>query len=103
MSATVRGGDPDCITKTEGVLGGQPRVAGTRISVLHIVYHVLYDKHTVDEVAYDIYSDLTVDEVEAAIAHYLTHREEMEEWEWRQQRKMNGISGFDDMPISPGK
>lgn len=103
MSVTTRDDTADRITKTEEVLGGQPRVAGTRISVLHIVDLVLHDKYTVDDVAYDIYPELSIDDVEAALVHYLLNRSEMHIWERRRREETGAISGPEEMPFSPNE
>lgn len=62
------------IVQTDGILGGQPRVDGTRIGVHHIVDLVLHGKYTVGDVVYEVYPDLTTDDVEAAIRYHLRNK-----------------------------
>ena len=62
------------IVSTEGVLGGEPRIEGRRIGVLHVVTRVL-DDETPEEVAADF--DLDVADVYRALADYYDHHEEM--------------------------
>ena len=62
------------IVSTEGVLGGEPRIEGRRIGVLHVATRVL-DDETPEEVAADF--DLDVADVYRALAYYYDHPEEM--------------------------
>lgn len=66
------------IVTTEEVLGGDPRIDGTRIGVHHVVPLVLDDKYTVDEVAHMIYPSLSEGDVLTALRYYLDHTEEIE-------------------------
>lgn len=87
------------IVRTEGVLGGDPRIDGTRIGVHHIVPYVLGDKYTVKEVAYMIYTDLSEGDVLAALAYYFEHRDEIETIRERtRQIGANEIATPDDLP-----
>lgn len=91
------------IVRTEGILGGDPRIEGHRIGVHHVVESVLEGKYTVDEVAYTIYPQLSVEDVHASLAYYYAHREEIEERRERARRevresKKRAITGPDDLP-----
>ena len=63
------------IVSTEGVLGGKPRLAGRRISVLQVAEMVLDDGLTSEEVADQL--GCTLAEVHAALSYYYDHPEEM--------------------------
>ena len=56
------------IVKTPGVVGGEPRIAGRRLSVHWIVYEHEVEGVPVSEIA-EIY-DLTPAQVYAALAYY---------------------------------
>ena len=71
------------IVSTEGVLGGEPRIEGRRIGVLHVATRVL-DDETPEEVAADF--DLDLADVYRALAYYYDHPEEMRALR-RQKRK----------------
>ena len=64
------------IVKTEGVLGGKPRLKNHRISVLDITEHV-ENGQDIAEIAEGL--QITVAEVEAAIDYWETHPAEIEE------------------------
>ena len=63
------------IVSTDGVLGGKPRLAGRRISVLQVAEMVLDDGLAPEEVADQL--GCTLAEVHAALSHYYDHPEEM--------------------------
>ena len=71
------------IVSTEGVLGGEPRIEGRRIGVLHVATRVL-DDETPEEVAADF--DLDLADVYRALAYYYDHPDEMRALR-RQNRK----------------
>jgi uncharacterized protein (DUF433 family) len=74
MAATVEIGS--LITRTPGIVGGRPRIAGTRISVRQIV--ILYQQGlTPEEITLD-YPHLTLAQVYAALAYYHANREAMD-------------------------
>lgn len=66
----------DHIEITPGVCGGEPRVAGHRITVRQIV--TWHDRMgvSVDEIASEY--DLAISDVYAALAYYFDHREEID-------------------------
>jgi uncharacterized protein (DUF433 family) len=64
------------IVKTPGVVGGEPRIAGRRLSVHRIVYEHEIEGVPVSEIA-EIY-DLTPAQVYAALAYYYDHKTEID-------------------------
>jgi uncharacterized protein (DUF433 family) len=65
------------IVRTEDVMGGEPRLAGHRISVLQVAEMVLQGDHSPEYVADQL--DLSLAEVHAALSYYYEHPEEMDE------------------------
>ncbi|HET6882793.1 MAG TPA: DUF433 domain-containing protein [Pirellulales bacterium] len=66
------------ITKTPGVCGGRPCIAGHRIRVQDIV--VLHAMHGMSpKEILEQYPTITLADVHAALAYYHDHREEIEE------------------------
>ncbi len=65
------------IEMTPGVVGGKPRIAGTRIRVMDIV--AWHEKRGLspDEIV-DLFEGITLADVHAALAYYFDHREEIE-------------------------
>lgn len=65
------------IESREGVCGGKPSVAGTRIRVWDIhVWHDLRGQSPEEIVA--LYPQLSVADVHAALAYYLDHQQEID-------------------------
>lgn len=65
------------IVRTEDVLGGGPRVEGTRVGVLHVYELVVEENHSPVDVADQL--DLSLGEVYSALAYYHEHPDEMQE------------------------
>lgn len=65
------------IAKTPDVVGGKARIAGTRIRVMDIVVWHEYHGKSADEIV-DMFSNITLADVHAAMAYYYDHREEIE-------------------------
>jgi len=63
------------IVQTEGVLGGEPRIDGTRVSVLDIYELVIDGSYSPEDVADQL--DRTLAEVYAALAYYYDNPETM--------------------------
>jgi uncharacterized protein (DUF433 family) len=63
------------IVRTEGVLGGDPRISGTRIGVLHVYELVVEGEHSPADVADQL--DLTLGDVYSALAYYHENPETM--------------------------
>jgi uncharacterized protein (DUF433 family) len=80
-STTAAGGAvpslADCIVKTPGVCGGQPRIAGTRIKVKHVYIWVERMGMTPAQVVAE-YPHLTMAQVHAALAYYWSHQDEIQ-------------------------
>lgn len=64
------------IVRTDGVLGGEPRLEGRRISVLQVV-DMVRDGESPEYVADQL--GITLAEVHTALAYYYEHPEEMRE------------------------
>lgn len=72
---------PEChamaeIVRTENTLGGDPRIAGTRVGVLHIHALVVEGDHDPADIADQL--DLPLEAVYSALAYYYAHPEEMQ-------------------------
>lgn len=65
------------IVQDEGICGGQPRIAGTRIKVQHIVLEYERLGWTPDQIC-DVHSGLSLADVHAVIAYYYDHRDEID-------------------------
>lgn len=63
------------IVRTDDVLGGDPRIEGTRIGVLHVYELVVGGDHSAAAVADQL--NLSLGEVYSALAYYHEHPEEM--------------------------
>ncbi|MEF8853652.1 MAG: DUF433 domain-containing protein [Haloarculaceae archaeon] len=63
------------IVRTDGVLGGDPRLDGTRVGVLHVYELVVAGDHSPADVA-DQFA-LSLGEVYPALAYYHEHPDEM--------------------------
>jgi uncharacterized protein (DUF433 family) len=65
------------IVRTEGTLGGDPRIAGTRIGVLDVYELVGQGGHSPVDVADQL--EVSLGEIHSALAYYYEHPEEMRE------------------------
>jgi uncharacterized protein (DUF433 family) len=68
--------DTSYIVKTPGILGGESRIEGHRISVAFIVDAHIYEGVPVDEIA-RLYQ-LSPAQIHAALSYYYDHRQEIE-------------------------
>lgn len=101
MSVAIPDEPTDRIVETEGVLGGQPRINGTRIGVLHIANLVFHEKYTLEEVHYEIYPELTGRDVAEALLYYLLRDGTMMSKDYRLRNPVEGaITGPDELPNS---
>ena len=66
------------IVQDKGICGGQPRVAGTRIKVKHIVLEYERLGWPADQIC-DAHPGLSLAQVHAAISYYYDHRGEIDE------------------------
>jgi uncharacterized protein (DUF433 family) len=74
MAASIEIGS--LITRTPGIVGGRPRIAGTGVSVRRIVIWYKLG-HAPEEITTEI-PHLTLAQVYAALAYYHANREEIE-------------------------
>ena len=63
------------IVQNDDVLGGEPRIEGTRIGVLHVYELVVDGGHDPADIADQL--DISLGEVYTALAYYHEHPEEM--------------------------
>lgn len=63
------------IVRDDEILGGDPRIDGTRIGVLHVYELVVAGEHSPADIADQL--DLTLGQVYEALAYYYNHPEEM--------------------------
>ena len=79
------------IVATEGVLGGQPRIAERRISVVQLVEWINEEEMAPETVAAEF--DLDMATIYHALAYYYEHIEEMSEYRERRaaRRRENRI------------
>lgn len=69
------------IVQTEGVLGGDPRIEGRRIGVLHVYRSHVQAHESPEEIAEDY--DISLAEVHAALAYAFNNPDEIEALEQR--------------------
>lgn len=86
------------IVTTEGVLGGKPRLAGRRISVLQVAEMILDGGMTAEDVADQL--DLSLAEIHTTLAYYYEHPTEMETL--REQR-VKAEEPLRDIALSPDR
>ena len=79
------------ITRTEGVCGGRPCIAGTRIRVTDIVTAVQL-KYSRDEIADDF--DLSLEQVGAALIYYERNQEAIDADIKRQDETFERLSAI---------
>ncbi len=82
------------IVSTEGVMGGQPRIEGRRISVLQIVEWVHEEGMDPETVATEF--DLDMADIYRALAYYYENIDEMDGWRDRRERQLR--ESRDDQP-----
>lgn len=76
----------DRIVSEEGVIGGQPRIEGRRISVLQVVEWVHEEGMAPETVAAEF--DLDMADIYRALAYYYDHTDEMAEWRARRDERI---------------
>lgn len=76
----------DGITKTDGVMGGQPRIDGHRISVLQIYEWVNEEGMAPETVSSEFGVELA--DVHLALSYYYDNVREMEEWRDRRDGRI---------------
>lgn len=84
----------DGIVKTDGVMGGQPRIEGRRISVLQIYEWINEEGMSPETVSSEF--DVALADVHLALSYYYDHVDEMEDW--RERRKARIEESKDEQP-----
>jgi uncharacterized protein (DUF433 family) len=74
------------IVSTDGVMGGQPRIDGRRISVLQIVEWVHEEGMDPETVATEF--DLDMADIYRALAYYYENVDSMDTWRDRRERRV---------------
>ncbi len=91
MSAEALGIDRH-IAMDEGICGGEPRIAGTRIKVRHIMAEYERQGLSPDRIC-DLHPGLTLAAVHSAIAYYYEHRDEILEAIRRDEEFAESVKG----------
>lgn len=79
MATRPKGETNRVIVRTAETCGGRPRIAGTRITVDHLVaYREILLKESMTERLVRAYPHLTEEQIEAAFAYYDKHKEEID-------------------------
>jgi uncharacterized protein (DUF433 family) len=86
------------IVSTDGVMGGQPRIADRRISVLQIVEWVHEEGMDPETVAAEF--DLDMAAIYRALAYYYENVEEMQTWRDRRERRLSDSRSNQPSPDS---
>ncbi len=89
------------IVRTEDVLGGDPRIEGTRVGVLHVYELVVEGNHSPVDVADQL--DLTLGEVYSALAYYHEHPDEMREVRRTHEEAQTTVAEASLSPPEPAK
>ncbi|PSQ50834.1 hypothetical protein BRD15_00815 [Halobacteriales archaeon SW_6_65_15] len=75
------------IVKTDGVMGGQPRIDGRRISVLQIYEWVNEEGMSPETVSTEF--DVELADVHLALSYYYDNVDEMEDWRERRNARID--------------
>lgn len=86
------------IVSTGDTLGGEPRIDGRRIGVLHIAARVIDKGEHPEDVAADYELDLAA--VHHALAYYYDHPDEMQEW---REKKHQAAQRASERQLDPEK
>ena len=76
----------DGIVETKGVMGGQPRIEGHRISVLQIYEWINEEGMSPETVSSEFDVDLA--DIHLALSYYYDNVDEMEEWRRRREARI---------------
>lgn len=87
------------ITRDEGVLGGEPRIEGTRIGVRHVAARVVDSGQSAAHVADQL--DLSLASVYEALAYYYANIEELREFERANERAFERVAEESLNPKEP--
>ena len=77
------------IVRTDDVLGGEPRIEGTRVGVRHVSARVIDAGHAPAYVADQL--DLSLSKVYGALSNYYANVEEMRELERENERAIERV------------
>lgn len=86
------------IVEEGGVIGDMPHIQGHRIAVHHIVNFVVFGPHSVEDVATELYPELTEDEVLEAIEFAY---EDTERWRRLMEEHEREKQSIEQQAISP--
>ena len=67
------------ITRDDDILGGEPRIDGTRVGVRHVAARVIESGQTPAHVAAQL--DISLADIYAALSYYYAHIDELRELE----------------------
>ena len=87
------------ITRDVSLLGSKPHIAGRRIAVAHIAQWHLTQQRSLGDIAYDF--DLPLPAVYAAIAYYLSHKDEIDQQEREEQEWVEEFKTLHPDMINP--
>lgn len=87
------------ITRDEDVLGGEPRIEGTRIGVRHVAGRVIEGGRSAAHVADQF--DLSLAAVYEALSYYYAHPDEMREYERENDRAFERLRETSLKPKEP--
>ena len=76
---------------TPGIVGGEPRIADTRIRVRDVVLARDSQAATPEEIVASIYPQLSLAQVYAALAYYEDHRAEVDALQERESAYLDGL------------
>lgn len=79
------------IVCTPGIVGGEPRIADTRIRVRDIVLARDVQAVTPEEIVATIYPQLSMAQVYAALAYYEDHRDEIGSLQRQENEYLEGL------------
>lgn len=79
------------ITRNDGILGGEPRIAGTRIGVRHVAARVIDGGRSPAYVADQL--DVSMAEVYEALSYYYEHVDEMRRLERENEEASERVRG----------
>ena len=89
------------IIRTEGCLGGKPRIEGTRVGVLHVYELVVDGNNPPADVADQL--DLSLAEVYSALEYYHEHPDEMRSVRRAEKRSKAALTERSLSPPEPVK
>ena len=84
------------IVRTEGVLGGEPRLDGRRVSVLQVAERIVTHGQEPERVADQL--GISMGEVHHALAYYYDHPDEMNEVRGRHEELEAELEGVATPP-----